>query len=146
MSDTLSFTVEEARALLVEAIEEKGADYRYTDPDSDGESCWYGSYSGDVPFNEDSEPNPCDGPGCIVGHVLVKKGVTLEQLRPYEGEGAISVLGRLRGGAGNYFDGTPVERALGAAQSAQDSGETWGEALAAFDALIADLTQDEVAL
>jgi hypothetical protein len=65
-----------------------------------------------------------DVPGCLIGHVLHRLGVSLETLSVQEGQPAQHLTETL--GIG----GDAVRWAMGAAQSVQDSGSTWSEALA----------------
>jgi hypothetical protein len=65
-----------------------------------------------------------DVPGCLIGHVLHRLGVSLETLSVHEGQPAQYLAGTLDIG------GDAVRWALGAAQEAQDGGSTWHEALA----------------
>lgn len=132
-------SVEEVRALIVRAIEEKGADYRYqmptqVDPETGDE--WQ-----DCVYVADGQPS------CLVGHVLVMAGVPMPSILPYEGTSADATWGSL-------MDGTPpttyvrgessvVAQALWAAQQAQDNGKTWGEALEAFDKTVKRLTEEQ---
>lgn len=115
-----------SEALVTQAIEavvaEKGADYVY--PGSDTGSCWYA--------RQDDDNNLV--PSCIVGHVLHRLGFNLTYLHDtYEGTRFVGL-----GTYGVYTDTTyqsipeHVAIALSDAQSKQDNGETWGEALAAY--------------
>lgn len=138
MTEKLELTIERARELLVEAVEEKGADYIYPLWDSPNIECLYGNYADpqNISYNDSFEEQGCDGPGCIVGHVLVKAGVSQETLYQNEGTGAVSLVAKLQGS--DQFRGTPLSNALSAAQSKQDNGSTWGEALEAFDLYLKD--------
>ena len=113
----IQLTLERTKQLLAEAVAEKGADYVYTTPD--GEQ-----------GNEDVSPN-CFyvhgfQPGCIVGHVLHKAGVSLASLREEESNNASGVLSSLRPDL-PYEPGVDV--LLNEAQQAQDQGVPWGEAV-----------------
>jgi hypothetical protein len=123
---------DEARRLLVEAIELKGADYVYPkNYDGMGATCLYQNYDlireGDDGGTRYERPT---GPSCIVGHVLIAKGVDPIELAAREGDSALDV-------AQLEFVDPVVLDALDAAQAAQDGGQTWGEALARFDDHIA---------
>ncbi|MCW2496365.1 hypothetical protein [Jatrophihabitans sp.] len=106
------------RALLVRAVEEKGADYVYVNPD--GAIAAGGNVSC---FNYDPETFE---PSCIVGHVLHYMGVDLRTVGRHD-TAQHSCYGRVEGSA---------RAALYAAQFVQDDGGTWGEALVAFDAAV----------
>lgn len=109
-----SFTAEDARALLVRAIEEKGADYVYPRPNAG--QCYY--------FHDTNEP------GCLIGTVLAYLGFDSSEVR--EGCSASENIPGL-------IPITPMEvtDALFHAQEMQDTGSTWGQALIAFDREIA---------
>jgi hypothetical protein len=109
--ETLELTYDEAVELLDRAVAEKGADFVYDRGPDGHDECLY------LHGNE---------PGCIVGHVLVYKGVDLELIRELEGIGVWSLdeyLPQLK------TDGR-TRRLLGAAQGKQDSGQTWGDSVA----------------
>lgn len=112
-------TREYVTRLMEEAVALKGEDYVYEqlptcDPDAITPTTCY--YVWD------------DQPSCIVGHVLHAAGVPLDRLRVREGIAAHMVV---RAEAPDDWD-TSLEDALDAAQGLQDSGGTWGQALAAF--------------
>ena len=67
-----------------------------------------------------------DTPGCLVGHVLHRLGVPLEELSRHEGKNACSV-------AADLLDGISSDAswAIEHAQFRQDLGDTWAEALKA---------------
>lgn len=107
---TITITADEARELLTRAVEEKGADYIYprvNNPDG----CLY--FEGNAP-------------SCIVGHVLAYKG-----MEPFEDEGELnaSTVHSLRHHMLFEVDNDRTFEALRAAQTWQDSGETWGDTL-----------------
>ncbi|MCT2594241.1 hypothetical protein LHJ74_30775 [Streptomyces sp. N2-109] len=66
-------------------------------------------------------------PGCVVGHVLHHMGIPLDTLKLHEGAPATTVLYRLTD-ADEY-----VRSALEMAQTWQDSGYPWAEALNAAE-------------
>lgn len=68
-------------------------------------------------------------PSCIVGHVLVEAGVPVDEIGKHEGRSAWAMAPDVTPWGDK---GTPVIEALDAAQHAQDTGSTWGEALARF--------------
>lgn len=97
--------------LMEEAVALKGEDFVYRTPED--EDCCY--------------IDPSDGsPSCIVGHVLVAAGVTAEIP---EGHSASSVIPRLMN---EWADDRRLLTALDHAQSRQDSGTPWGDALRVF--------------
>lgn len=93
----------------------------------------------DFVYHEDPRVGMCryvlDGqPSCLVGHVLVRAGWTVEQVADldpvrdgYIYTGGVSA-GELFGTFPEYFTVDAV-RVLAAAQSAQDMQSSWGEAL-----------------
>lgn len=70
-------------------------------------------------------------PSCLVGHVLHRLGVPLDALSVFDESGGKDAQLVVR----RVLDGTSGATAhrLWAAQSAQDNGETWGEALEAAE-------------
>lgn len=117
------------RKFLAEALAEKGADYVYpqdrqTTPRGDHLACRYLDY--------DAQHLPV-GPSCIVGHVLVKAGVPMEDLGANEGRPAFRVLPK-------FFPGmSPVlGDALSTCQAEQDLGKPWGQAVAAFETVVSE--------
>lgn len=117
--DKLTATI--ARAGIVSAIAEKGADYVYPNW---GQGCYY-SVEG--------------APSCIVGVALSKIGdeyfktVEAEETRQHEFDGDGLPVGCIR----SIEMDSPARAALSAAQNAQDSGHSWGAALEEFDATLA---------
>lgn len=63
------------------------------------------------------------GPACLVGHVMWRFGWTITDLESVEHSGVDCRWGRFR-----ELDGE-VTTVLAVAQTAQDGGKTWGEAL-----------------
>ena len=113
-------TTEDVIRFAREAVEEMGADHI---------SPAYRTGDDEIPTDEiDPLRHPhslCryvtpDGkPGCIVGHVLHKAGVTLDALSEQEGNGAYSVA------SGVEIEVTGVET-LSKFQRLQDGGVPWG--------------------
>lgn len=103
-------TYEVAKTLLERAVEEKGEDYVFRPRNDNG--YWY--------FN------PEDGtPGCIVGHVLHYKGITVEDI------GELNVacgVGMLKDHGVIEADSQTMDL-LENAQTEQDQGETWSNAV-----------------
>jgi hypothetical protein len=67
-------------------------------------------------------------PACLIGVALFKLGVTLDQLREAEGQTGGAVVF-------HFFPDAPLVLlvAIDRAQSYQDEGKTWGEALEAYE-------------
>lgn len=123
------------------AVEERGADYVYVNPQ--------GQTAG-VRDDLDNLPS-CfyvhgTAPGCIAGTALVRLGVPLQNLLDFEGsmaseavEGTIPLIVEdfpTSYGAKGYAAQDKiniVSRILVAAQTVQDAGGTWGEALTAAE-------------
>lgn len=99
-------TPSETLDLLRRAVEAKGPDYVYVEPEGDVAACLY---------VHDGQPS------CIVGHVLNYCGL----LGLAEENKAPSNIRALR----EHFDSAALV-VLDAAQEIQDNGEPWGEALA----------------
>lgn len=125
----MSITIDKDRALelLREAVNERGADYVYTDEygDLDGR-CFY--------VERDEQGNKV--PGCIVALALNKAGVTIDQLLTLgdsgEVHGASSTASELCQTLNTEGVAEIDRNALtlfGLAQSKQDRGDTWGDAL-----------------
>ena len=107
-------TKEDALRALEEAVAEKGEDYIYQYTDSDD----WRSYT--CTYVRAGEPD------CMIGNALHRLGVPLDAFAPHE-EKAFDRI------ADDVAPGIEEEavRALRAAQSVQDQGRTWGEALRA---------------
>lgn len=67
-----------------------------------------------------------DGPGCLVGQVMHRLGVSLEEMSQHEGSGPYVFQ---RAGHISHFAADVLETA----QSSQDEGDTWGDALSAAE-------------
>ena len=108
-----------ALRLLREVVAER-PDYVYEEPDGDGQGCvyvWQGTLS------------------CIVAHVLARAGWTVQQIAELDMGGSVKNLainGFTIGSASSVV-------ILDAAQSVQDTGDTWAEALAAAEEKAAQL-------
>ena len=101
---------EETLELLESVVAENGTDFVYPDEwkDSIG-TCLYVKPDG-------------SGPACIVGNVLHRAGVPLDELSQMEGQAADTVSGR-------YGFDSEASMLLWRAQDEQDAGNTWGDAL-----------------
>lgn len=126
----IELTMERTKALLAEAVAERGADYVYTTPDGQqvtqdsGIQCLYVHHR-----NAEGElPEPV--PGCIAGYVLHKAGVPLEALQYRENEPADRALVQLETDE-VLHPLAGVRRLLVRVQRRQDNGASWGAAVAA---------------
>lgn len=108
-------TDEMVRDALRKIVAER-PEHVYVPPGGQGSRCMYvhTDAAGDAPQ-----------PGCLVGHVLAKLGVPLADLAAHEGDGASSLVRHLGIGLSDS-----TEYLLDLAQDSQDSGTTWGAALA----------------
>lgn len=108
-----TITYESALDAIDKAIESKGEDFRYVNPDEapDDFVCRY----------FDSEGNP----SCIVGHVYAAHGYGPDDIQ--EGATPSSLSNSLV-----EYDAFHVPHALRAAQYAQDHGKTWADARIEF--------------
>jgi hypothetical protein len=111
-------SAELATELLERAVNQRGADFVYSKDGSSGPEggCYY--------FMEGE-------PSCIIGTILSYLGIKPSQVQ--EGSNAESQVRSL-------FPDTSdvVLEALNEAQTKQDRGDTWGEALDAFSAVVGD--------
>lgn len=124
------YTDDEVLASIRRVVEGKGADYVYEAP-TGASDCLY------------VVPRTKAKPSCIVGHVLADLGEI----------GVLKELGGIEarhGVANGWFcdaeqaEGAfspAVNSALEAAQSAQDSRETWGDALERFEIVLEAVTR-----
>lgn len=110
----IELTLARTKELLAEAVAEKGEDFVYVDE--------FGQQADESGYVRCHYVHG-DQPGCIVGNVLHRAGVPLDELGAYEAQNA-----------GDLFQGLFVAegeavRLLNAVQSRQDLGVPWGEAL-----------------
>lgn len=110
----MKFTDEQVHEAIKAVVEERGADFIYPDEWKYTNDCLYVRPDG-------------DGPACIVGAVLHHLGVPLSLLSANEGRPAYALVHYLGGVSPRAGD------ALAWAQGVQDTGKTWGEALASFE-------------
>jgi hypothetical protein len=110
-STPVEISLEEAKALLAKAVEERGADYTY---EQVGNECLY--------FDPATQ-----GPSCLVGYVLSYKGITLPALNDSASNNSTDVHDLVSGGV--IQTDLETEYLLSTAQDRQDSGATWGRAL-----------------
>lgn len=73
-----------------------------------------------------------DEPGCIIGAALHKMGVPLHQLRPWEGQSVAAVIPEIEITLNIGHASENLMDAADWAQTRQDLGATWGEALEKF--------------
>lgn len=103
-------------ATMEAIVDEYGHEYLYP-PAIDGRPCRY--------LDEDT-----DEPSCLIGHVLVRLGTPVELIAQVEGTSPDG--GSLNAPAGASVFGTfdlGVRKVMRSAQSRQDHGRTWGDAL-----------------
>lgn len=125
----------ELRALIVRAVEEKGADYVYERPDLGydpvteskyelGNTCRYTQYDEEAPHHL--------APSCLFGHVAHYRDPEngLVEAYDYEGQSAADMVNDL---LGLDFRDDPIAQAAQCAQGIQDGGHPWGAALREFD-------------
>lgn len=122
----MTITGGQAITALREIVDEYGADTRYGDRyefltdqkwagygDDDGDTCMY---------------QIAGSPGCIVGHVFSRLGV--EYSPEFEAQDVATLFKR-----GKVDIDENAARVLQRAQVRQDLGDTWGQALAAAEAV-----------
>ena len=108
-------TVEDIRTSMQKIIDVEGEDFVYVIPNQEE----LGSHAACLYVHDDK-------PSCLIGRVLHDLGMSLEDLSQYEGQDA-SMPAEAFGVSEHVAD------ALTTAQFVQDTGETWGDALAAFE-------------
>lgn len=107
----------ELHTAIREVVEEYGEDYIYnTRRESGGKRCVY--------VNESGQPS------CLIGKALFKLGVPLEDLASFDGDYEGDALGAVDlpvfSPSGDYRSASWFAQLV---QNAQDSGQSWGEAL-----------------
>ncbi len=129
MQDTLVLTLEKAKFLVDQAIEQRGEDYLYKkEGDDEYAEClyvhnvheWDDELCGMVETGEKVA-------GCLVGLALHKGGVPLEVLERHEGSGAHELCQYLNL-TGHVEASDDAKEYLFRVQRSQDHGKTWGEA------------------
>lgn len=109
-----TFTEEEVTKVFEDVVLEFGANYKYPTQEehpeywSDVGTCVYVTNGGEV--------------ACVIGQIYHRLGATTQQLQGNRGS-----IGKGRDLGFEFPDN--VQRGLSQAQSAQDDGETWGQAL-----------------
>lgn len=119
----ISLTFDEAKELLLEAVESNGADYTYQLVSVKYEG-WDGKEAiATMCANFDPETK---APSCIVGHVFAAKGLTLDALgSTYNLSGVDTIVEEA-----DLLDlDAPTQHLLDRAQVNQDAGIPWGEAV-----------------
>jgi hypothetical protein len=110
----IELTLARTKELLAEAVAEKGADFVYVNKyghqadDSGDVTCYYAHG---------------DQPGCIVGNVLHRAGVLLDDLAAFEAQNVDDLASRL------FTAEAGVKPLLIHIQAHQDVGVPWGEAV-----------------
>lgn len=115
--------VEEALALLERAVAEKGEDYVY--PDHGRADTDYRTSHGSCVY----QTRHTKQPACIVGHVLDYAGRLGDVVEAGLNQNGVTRL--TVAGFGLKVFTHRAGQVLGKAQSSQDNGGSWGEALAA---------------
>lgn len=119
-TEMITIGADRAMELLTMAVEERGADYVYRNPET-GQT---GMEGGQCLYVHTSPEGPA--PGCIGGLALTLAGVPLATLALHENRSVKEVCERL------IWDclavGSDAVRILQAAQSIQDRGHSWGTA------------------
>lgn len=129
-------TEADARRFIEEAVAERGEGYQYRS-DVNG-ICYY------TDIETSADHGPPTRPGCLIGVVLHKVGVSLVKLRNFDGAPVGEFFGYLVHADGsiekksNYrarlVDAPePVVQALTTAQRTQDHGAAWGMARDQFN-------------
>jgi len=139
MKDRLNLTLEKAKFLVDQAIQDKG--YNFVYKRMPGEDCKY-VHQGlvwDATMEEYVKDESVYEPGCIVGYALHKAGIPLATLQGSEGNNAEELLDRLER-HGLVKVETEAADFLNSVQDLQDSGKTWGTAR---DQVLEDEEDDE---
>ncbi|WP_138958954.1 hypothetical protein [Streptomyces sp. YIM 121038] len=113
MSETDERLLEALRSVVKESPDRIYAKPEHM-PGGETYSCFY------VHSTEDGDPSE---PGCLVGAVLHRLGISLEDIARYEGEGAAVPLLQ-------FFDDISISatNTFVSVQGLQDDGVSWGEA------------------
>lgn len=109
-----------ALAILTKVVSAVGKDHVYVNND--------GIKAGGIIGAECTYVHDGDTPGCIVGHAMVRLGVSVGELKPLNTAGALSLLWELEE-KGVLKTTSMARNVFMEAQMAQDRGATWGEAL-----------------
>jgi hypothetical protein len=127
--------------LLDECVAEKGADYVYSTEGflGMGGACMYVHSKGTAATDFIAAEIIHREPGCIVGHVLHKPGVSLEAMSDcgFEGDDVWGIFPILKNQHGIAFT-NKAKAALSVAQAVQDDHTSWGDAVRSAKDVIAD--------
>jgi hypothetical protein len=113
---------------LLMAVQERGFDYTYERPDEFVGCLYVHDTEKEVDGEIVDAPEEEWTPGCIVGFVLNKAGVTLAQLKQYEHNHAASVIAKLQSDGILEIDEASISL-LRAVQVKQDDRQDWGRAV-----------------
>ena len=132
-------TVQQALDALRAAVEEKGADFVYHNPD--GQKA--GTLVPNPNFDNEMTNAECkyvhgSETGCIAGNAMVRLGIPRKKLANHENISASTVIRKIFADVdfNSRSNLCSVGRILSYAQAEQDDGKTWGEALAAAEKLV----------
>lgn len=120
----------DAQAMIGEIVAKVGKDYNYQRPEvgPGGTNCLYwhkGGETGD-PTDDRIESGQ---PGCIVGRLLYKAGMSPQAINSLDGKGSIAVASSLLPEHGIRITDRAVQY-LQQVQKEQDTGHTWAESAA----------------
>lgn len=139
MTEKMTFGADEAILSLRAVVFEKGADFTYCNPAWTQEDIASGM-TRCLNFHGDE-------PGCIVGHVLAKLGLTAELARDFtisEGASAYDTCMRLSAEPEFPWEFTiDAINILGTAQGQQDERKIWGFALDKAEERYAEIKNGE---
>lgn len=124
----IDIDIDRAKALVNELIAERGADYVY---EKEGSSCKYvhGVKYDEAEWGDGQESFSEAVPGCLVGAVLHRAGVPLDQMGTYSRneEGSYDLIEHLT--ADELVNvSREANNFLSNVQSSQDAGAPWGVA------------------
>ncbi len=128
---------------LLMAVQERGFDYTYERPNEFVGCLYVHDTKKEVDGETVDAPEEEWTPGCIVGYVLNKAGVTLAQLKEYEHNHAADVIANLQSDGILEIDDASVDL-LRSAQVKQDDRQDWGRAVITALGERLRRTQDEV--
>lgn len=122
-------TDEEVHEHLKAIVAEAGRDFVYRPPTEAGTSCYYATYS-----NTDALED-ATGPGCLIGQMLFRAGMTLYDLTRLDHVGSVRTLIANRILVVSDRCGDVLARV----QEFQDRGMSWGECLDKFERDMAEV-------
>jgi hypothetical protein len=117
--ERIEVSTEQVRVTLREVVAER-PNFVYVAHSMDNERnmCYY------VHPGIDGAPDTC---GCLIGHVLNRLGVPMDELKQHEGKDAFRVVRTL------LDTSSKARKALTEAQNVQDRGWPWADALRAAE-------------